>query len=227
MTRSVVATRGSLGPVSEGEVYVGASGFSYASWRPDFYPAGAKPAEFLRLYAERLPSVELNTTGYRLPSAEQFDRWAEQTPPGFRFAVKAPPWALRALGDFEARVRRLGDRLGPIRLVLPSARDDGLLTLIRGSIDPELRWALDFRDASWQGVDTSPAVAVNAGEADAPFRYLRFRDPPYDEGALEAAAARVRPLLSDGVDVYAYFRHEEEPSAPRYAERLLQLVATT
>ena len=45
--------------------YVGASGFSYPSWKPGFYPADAKPPEFLRRYAERLPSVELNTTGYR------------------------------------------------------------------------------------------------------------------------------------------------------------------
>jgi len=208
------------------DLYAGASGFSYPSWRGGFYPAHARPADFLGFYAERLPSVELNTTGYRLPSAEQFDRWAEQTPPGFRFAVKAPPWALRALGDFEARVRRLGDQLGPIRLVLPGARDEGLLTLIRGSVDPELRWALDFRDESWQGVDASPAVAVDDMEAEAPFRYLRFRDPPYGEAELEAAAAQMRPLLEAGVDVYAYFRHEEEPSAPRYAERLLQLATT-
>src|SRR5207248_9915131 len=45
--------------------HVGTSGFSYASWKPDFYPAGAKAKDFLRLYAERLPSVELNATFYR------------------------------------------------------------------------------------------------------------------------------------------------------------------
>ena len=31
--------------------------------------------------------------------------------------------------------------------------------------------------------------------------------------------------LADGVEVYVYFRHEEEPSAPRYAERLLELLS--
>ena len=71
-------------PASLAGLYVGTSGWSYPSWKPGFYPAGAKPQDFLRLYAERFPTVELNTTGYRLPAEEQFERWAEQTPPGFR-----------------------------------------------------------------------------------------------------------------------------------------------
>ena len=58
-----------------------------------------------------------------------------------------------------------------------------------------------------------------------PFVYLRFRDPPYDEKALRDLAARIRPLVDEGRDVYAYFRHEEEPTAPRYALRLLELLA--
>ena len=56
--------------------YVGTSGWSYPSWRPDFYPAGTKPEEFLRYYSERFSTVELNTTGYRLPREELFARWA-------------------------------------------------------------------------------------------------------------------------------------------------------
>jgi uncharacterized protein YecE (DUF72 family) len=211
--------------LSRGTLYAGASSFSFASWRGGFYPADAKPEDFLRFYAGRLPSVELNTTAYRLPRAELFDRWAAQTPPGFRFAVKMPQNALRAAGDFEERVRRLGERLGPIRLVVANARDDGLLTLLLGSIDPLLRYAIDFRHDSWRGVDVSPVVAVGDVESPAAFRYLRFRDPPYHEDDLLRMAASIAPELAAGRDVYAYFRHEEEPTAPRYAERLLQLVA--
>jgi hypothetical protein len=29
-----------------------------------------------------------------------------------------------------------------------------------------------------------------------------------------------------GIEVYCYFKHEEEPSAPRYAARLLELIRT-
>jgi len=36
---------------------------------------------------------------------------------------------------------------------------------------------------------------------------------------------RIRPLLAQGMEVYCYFKHEEKPEAPRYAERLLELLA--
>jgi uncharacterized protein YecE (DUF72 family) len=217
-------------------LYVGASGFSYPSWKGGFYPAAAKPADFLRLYAERLTTVELNNTFYRLPAEGQFERWAAATPPGFRFSVKMPMsithWGrLDEIATFCERARALGDRLGPI-LVRPHdsrPRDDGFLRLLLDSVDPGLEVALDLRDVSWDGVEPLladwPAVRVNQLEAPATFRYLRFRQPPYDEDALTGWAERVRVLLDDGLDVYCYFRHEDEPTAPRYAERLRELIA--
>jgi uncharacterized protein YecE (DUF72 family) len=212
-------------PTTVAGAQVGTSGFSYASWRPAFYPADARPEDFLRLYGERLPSVELNVTGYRLPSEEQFARWGSAVPGGFTFAVKMPPSALRRLDVFEERVRVLGDRLGPVRLVLESPRDDGLLALLLGSVGDDLRVALDLRDPSWDGVDVAPAVRVGDWEGDAGWRYLRFREPPWADAELEAIAARMRPLLAGGVEVFAYFRHEEEPRAPLAAARLLDLLA--
>jgi len=205
--------------------YVGASGFSYPSWKPGFYPADAKPPEFLRRYAERLPSVELNTTGYRLPAEGHFERWAAETPVDFRFAVKLPGHFTRQLGVFQERVSLLGERLGPIRVAVQQAADPGFLVLLFGSLDPSLRIAFDFQHESWDGVDVAPGIRVNDWDADAPFRYLRFRDPPYSDDELEHFAKRIRPLLDDGVEVFAYFRHEDEPTAPQYAERLLTLLA--
>ena len=32
-------------------------------------------------------------------------------------------------------------------------------------------------------------------------------------------------MIAAGLDVFAYFQHEDEPTAPRYAERLLELVS--
>jgi uncharacterized protein YecE (DUF72 family) len=209
-------------------LYVGTSGWSYPSWRPGFYPSALKPAEFLRYYSERLPSVELNTTGYRIPAEDQFQRWAEQSSPGFRFAVKLNSFRIGGAGTFEERVRQLGDRLGPIRVLVGSPRDEGLLALTLGSFDPELRIAFDFRHDSWEGAELDlPPNAVRVGdlESAAPFCYIRFRDPPYDEKALEGLAERIRPLLERNVEVYAYFKHEDEPEAPRSAERLLELLA--
>ena len=207
---------------------VGTSGWSYPSWRPGFYPAGSTPETFLGLNAARFKAVELNSTGYRLPSHEQFAHWAAQVPDGFRFAVKMPPQALRQLDSLQERVRSLGSALGCVRVVVDSPRDSGLLALLLGSADPAIRFALDLRDPSWDGVEPqlAEAGAVRVGDWNAAgdWRYVRFREPPYDEGALVAAADRIRPLVAAGVDVFAFFRHEDEPTAPRYALRLLELL---
>jgi uncharacterized protein YecE (DUF72 family) len=223
ITSVVTATGTSVERRPDGSLlYVGTSGWSYPSWRPEFYPAGMRSDEFLAFYAERLPSVELNTTGYALPSEERFALWAAATPPSFRFAPKLPQRFLRSIGTFEERLRHLGDRLGPVRVVVQSARDDGLLALLLGSTD--LRLVLDCRHESWRGVDVAPAVHVGDWRAEAPFRYLRFREPPYGDTELRELAARIRPLLEDGVEVYAYFRHEDAPTAPAAALRLRELV---
>jgi len=207
-------------------VHVGTSGWSYPGWRPGFYPAGLQPPEFLAFYAQRFPAVELNTTGYRLPAEDQFRSWAEQAPDGFEFAPKLPGHRLRGLDVFEARVRLLGERLGPVRISLKSARDDGAVELLLGSLDPSLRLAFDLEHASWDGVEprlaAAGAVRVNDLDHAAPFRYLRLREPPYDDEALRALAARVRDADEP---VYVFFRHEDEPTAPAYAQRLVELLS--
>src|ERR1700693_4442668 len=214
-------------------LYDGTSGFSYASWKPDFYPAGTKPSEFLRLYAERLPSVELNATFYRLPSEDQLRAWASQTPAGSRFSVKMSRQIshfgrVEGIATFCERVRALGDRLGPILVQLPPSRprDDGLLRVFLDSLDPSLTYAFEFRHPSWDGVDLEGHALVGLLEGDAPCRYLRLREPPYDDASLSDLAARIRPVLDSGVEVYAYFKHEDEPTAPAYAERLRALCQT-
>jgi uncharacterized protein YecE (DUF72 family) len=205
---------------------VGTSGWSYPSWRPGFYPAGVDPSEFLGFYGGRFPTVELNTTGYRLPAEDQFRRWAEQAPEGFEFAPKLPGQRLRGLDVFESRVRALGDRLGPVRISLKSARDEGAIELLLGSLDPSLRLAFDLEHPSWDGIEDrlaeAGAVRVNDLEHPAPFRYLRLREPPYDEGALAALADRLRAVAEPA---YVYFKHEDEPTAPAYAQRLQELLS--
>jgi uncharacterized protein YecE (DUF72 family) len=217
---SVVAATGTP---SVARAYVGSSGWSYPSWKPDFYPAGTQQRDFLRFYAEHFSTVELNTTGYRLPEEERFAHWAEETPDGFRFAVKMPH--PNRLGAFRERVRALGERLGPVRIVIQQARDDAFLSRLLDRLDPELRWALDFRHESWTGAETGHAAVVKADEGAAPFRYLRLREPPYDEPTLERWAERIRPLLASELDVFVYFQHEDEPTAPAYAARLLELLS--
>ena len=199
-----------------GSIRVGTSGWSYPSWRPGFYPDGTRPEEFLRFYAERFDTVELNTTGYRLPAEDQFKRWADAVPDGFRFAPKLALRRLDQVGVFVERVAALGDRLGPIRVTVQNARDEGLLAYLLGSVDPALELAFDFRHESWAGVEG--VVSVN-DLATQPFRYVRLREPPYADDDLRELAATLEP------PAYVYFRHEDEPTAPAYAARLLELLS--
>jgi uncharacterized protein YecE (DUF72 family) len=211
------ATPERVGGLPDG-LYVGTSGWSYPRWRPGFYPAGSKPEDFLAFYAKRFDTVELNTTGYRLPSEEQFERWAATVPDGFRFAVKLPVTRLDRVGTFAERVRALGDRLGPIRVQVQQARDDGLLAFLLGSLDPGLELAFDFAHESWADAE----VPVRVNDLSGPFAYVRMRDPPFSDGDLRTLAERLRGAPRPA---YVYFRHEEEPTAPDYARRLLELAA--
>jgi hypothetical protein len=117
-------------------------------------------------------------------------------------------------------VRRLGDRRGPIRISLKRKRDEGMLELLLGSLDPSLRLAFDLEHPTWDGIEPRlaevGAVRVDDLEHPAAFRYLRRREAP-DEAFAAAVAAASEP-------VYVYFRHDDEPTAPAHASRLLELL---
>jgi uncharacterized protein YecE (DUF72 family) len=65
------------------------------SWADDslsrhWYPRGTRSAEGrLRHYAEHFDTVEVNSSYYGLPTAEQAALWSRRTPDGFVFHVKA------------------------------------------------------------------------------------------------------------------------------------------
>ncbi|HEY2752188.1 DUF72 domain-containing protein [Phenylobacterium sp.] len=91
-------------------------------------PAFSAEGTGLWRYAARFAAVEINTTFYRSPRPQTLARWAQTTPPGFRFSVKAPRALTHEakLVDCEPRLARflaelepLGRKLGPILLQLP------------------------------------------------------------------------------------------------------------
>ncbi len=58
----------------------GASGYSYKEWKGTFYPETIKPEDMLAWYSERLPTVEINNTFYRMPKTSVLEHWAATTP---------------------------------------------------------------------------------------------------------------------------------------------------
>jgi uncharacterized protein YecE (DUF72 family) len=67
---------------------IGCSGFLYESWKGVFYPEDLPHKRWLSFYMEKLNSVELNVTFYRLLKKEAFERWYKETPPDFTFCLK-------------------------------------------------------------------------------------------------------------------------------------------
>lgn len=221
---------------------VGTSGFSYPGWKGIFYPPKHKPADMLSYYAQRLGTVELNNSFYRLPTREAFEGWATQTPHGFTFAVKAPQRITHhkrlvdvgeAVTEFFERASGLGSRLGPLLFQMPPnlRADQPRLEAFLATL-PQTRVALEFRHVSWFTDETygkleARGVALVGGDLDeeghdppfvrtAPFVYLRLRRPGYDPAALESWAERIHALGVE--DVFVYFKHESE--GPGYAAAL-------
>ena len=67
---------------------IGTSGWNYAGWSESFY-GGRPQKDWLRFCAGKFTAIEVNATFYRLQSRETFRRWYADTPPRFRFAIKA------------------------------------------------------------------------------------------------------------------------------------------
>lgn len=147
-----------------GAVRIGTSGYQYAHWRGVLYPEGLPVARWLERYAERFGSLEIDSTFYRLPSAEVFAAWRRRLPPGFVCAVKMSRFAThmkhlrdpeQTLGRFAERAVALGPALGPILVQLPPrwhADPERLAAFLDARAHTPLRrhrFAVEVRHPSW------------------------------------------------------------------------------
>jgi len=229
------------------QILTGTSGFSYKAWRGTFYPEKLPEPQMLGYYAERLAAVEINNTFYRMPTPEQLERWAAETPAGFRFALKSPRQIthIKKLADVADSVERLaaaattlGDRLGPILFQLPPflKKDLPRLDAFLATLPPSVKAAVEFRHESWFTDDVYATLkARNAAlcvadsedlstpfEATASWGYLRLRRQDYDDAALAGWADRLRgqPLG----DTYVFVKHEDEGRGATLASEFAKLM---
>ena len=72
------------------QLFAGTSGYSYKEWKGPFYPDKLPADQMLRFYAERLRTVEINNTFYRMPAESVLWQWSEEVPADFAFSLKAP-----------------------------------------------------------------------------------------------------------------------------------------
>lgn len=233
-----------------GVLRVGTSGYAYKEWLGSFYPPKYPQKKMLEYYSRRFQTVEINYTFYHLPTAKTSESWIPQTPEGFLFTLKGNKniTHIRRLRDtapfveaFMAGAAPLANagRLGPIVWQLPPQlrQDLSLLEDFLASLPklPSVRWAVEFRHASWFTDGTyfllrkndAAIVVAQTDEENVPdvetasFSYYRLRKTDYADEELDAWREKFERQTANGRDVFVYFKHEEMASGPGFAARLL------
>lgn len=211
-----------------GAVRIGISGWTYAPWRKVFYPPGLPQRLELAYASHKLNSIEINGSFYSLQRPTSYQRWHDETPPGFVFSVKGPRFVthLKKLADVEAPVANffasgllaLAGKLGPILWQLP----------------PNLGYDADRLAAFFQLLPRTTAEAAElahrhdarmegrallSSPVDVPLRHaLEVRHPSYEDpgfidllrkhdiGLVCADTAGKWPMLDDVTSDFVYVR---------------------
>jgi len=227
-------------------LYAGTSGWSYAIWKPDFYPKEVASRNFLKYYATRLPAVEVNFTFRSRLAEKTATNWSADVGPEFRFALKANQYIthLRRLKNVEEPVRLflstlqpLATKLGPVLFQLPPnlKADVPLLRDFLALLPRNFKSAFEFRHESWFAEDVYRALrehnaALCIAETEklatpeihtAKYAYFRFRQASYSPEDLSKLAERIGSCVADGLETYAFFKHEEDPRSPLNAVQVL------
>jgi uncharacterized protein YecE (DUF72 family) len=225
----------------------GASGYSFKEWKGVFYPQDMKPDGMLAWYAERLPTVEINNTFYRMPAASMLENWARATPEGFRFAIKASrrithiarlkaETAADSVAYLYKTLAALGAKRGPVLFQLPPQMKKDLprLAAFLKMLPESHHAAFEFRNDSWFDDEVyhllrSAGAALCLSERQdnappplvetAPWGYVRLRLESYSEEALRQWSRKI--LATGWRETFVYFMHE--PTAPDYAQTLMRV----
>jgi uncharacterized protein YecE (DUF72 family) len=145
----------------KGHAYIGTSGWNYDGWKEDFY-AGVPRKQWLQHCAERFTAIEINGTYYRLQARSTFERWRDETPAGFRFAMKGNRFltqrkkligAQDSVALERSRAEGMGEKLTAVVWQLPKQFRKNIDRL-RDFAAALGRWdgtrhAIEFRHASW------------------------------------------------------------------------------
>jgi uncharacterized protein YecE (DUF72 family) len=142
-------------------MYIGCTGWSMKEWVGRVYPKGTKPQDYLHHYSRQFNTLEMNTTHYRIPTAQDVEKWYKQTPADFRFAPKMLQTVSHAknLGygtgltlQFCDAIQGLGEKLGVCFMQLPphfKYDDLALLELYVKKFPKHIPLAIELRHETW------------------------------------------------------------------------------
>jgi uncharacterized protein YecE (DUF72 family) len=228
-------------------LYVGTSGYSYKEWKGSFYPEKIPAKDMLRFYSERLSTVEINATFYRMPQPSMLENWKEQVPPTFRFSLKAPQRIthFKRLNETEEEtkyfletVSLLADNLGVVLFQLPPnfKKDLPRLQAFVNQLPQQPRAAFEFRHPTWFDDDVLEVLrsknhAFCVSDTDdlptthidktADWGYLRLRRVNYSEENLAEWVNRIRDQSWN--ETFLFFKHEDAGTGPKLAAQFLEL----
>jgi uncharacterized protein YecE (DUF72 family) len=229
--------------------WIGTSGYNYKEWRGNFYPSDLAEQDMLKFYAQRLPTVEINYTFYRMPTVRILQSWAKETPDTFLLTLKAPrrithDLRLRDAADpltyFCDTTKILKQKLGALLFQLPPflKKDVSRLEDFLHQLPPGFRPAFEFRNTTWYADDVYEClrrfdVALCMADREdysspleptAPFGYFRLRRPDYSDAELAEWAQRFVDAPSAWQDIFIYFKHEAAGRGPLLAAKLTSLL---
>jgi uncharacterized protein YecE (DUF72 family) len=149
--------------MSERRIYVGTAAWAIPKQYQDAF---LSEGSHLVRYASRFDGVEINSSFYRPHRLSTYQRWADDVPDHFRFAVKMPKTVthegrLRDVDEplqrFLGEIAELGAKLGPVLIQLPPSLkfDPAIVKLffqmLRNSFGGDL--VCEPRHASWFTAD--------------------------------------------------------------------------
>jgi uncharacterized protein YecE (DUF72 family) len=228
-------------------LYVGTSGYSYKEWKGSFYPEKIPAKDMLRYYSERLSTVEINATFYRMPQASMLENWKEQVPGSFRFALKASQRIthFKRLKETDEETKYfletaavLAEQWGVVLFQLPPnmKKDLPRLETFLALLPATTPAAFEFRHPTWFDDDVldllrsqnRPLVVSDTDDLPtthidktADWGYLRLRRVYYSEENLVEWAARIRD--QNWKETFLFFKHEDAGTGPRLAAQFLQI----
>jgi len=151
--------------LSKTHALIGTSGWTYDGWRGLFYPDDVRKKDWLRYYASRFSTTEINGSFYRTPTLEAVRGWRNNTPKHFGFAWKASKFITHwkrlssksenSIALMETRLKALGPKVVAILFQLPpqfSKNRERLEAFLR-MLPRRYRYVFEFRHRSWYDDD--------------------------------------------------------------------------
>jgi uncharacterized protein YecE (DUF72 family) len=233
--------------------YIGCSGFIYPEWKGKFYPADLARSKWLNHYSSKFNTVELNGTFYKFPVAKNLKNFYENTPPDFKFSIKANRVITHSLKMKNAKEKidefmyitneGLMDKFGCILFQLPPSfkYSEENLDLILNCVPLRSSTIIEFRNAGWWNEKVYEAFYENdltfcnndypgMPEKIIPSKktfYMRFHGRPIlykSEYSISYLKQFVREIPETSTERYIYFNNSSQLAAVTNAMSIREMM---